>query len=377
MMKYKIADAKCLVVKVGSSLLVDNTTGRINRKWLRTLIDDIVHFWQAGLKVVLVSSGSVALGCHHLQLKNGDLHLEEKQAAAAVGQIKLAHVYEEMLKKHGITVAQILLTINDSENRISYINIKNTLETLLALRAIPIINENDTTATNEIQYGDNDRLAARVAQMIGADTLVLLSDIEGLYTANPQLHPTAQFIPEVKKLTPEILAMADESISDHGSGGMITKLSAAKIVLSSGCRMVIAPGKYFNPLTRIDLPSQCTWFVPKTSPIKARKNWIAHHLQPQGILLIDAGAIIALTRGKSLLSVGVLKVQGEFRKGDAVCVLSENKQEIARGIVNYAAHEAKKIVGKKSCEIEKILGYLGSEEIVHRSDLVITAGEKI
>lgn len=370
-MKYSIADAKCLVVKIGSSLLVDNKTGAIHREWLLSFIQDLVECWQRGQRVVIVSSGAIALGRRHLQLKNPVLQLEEKQASAAVGQIKLAHAYQEILGEAGITVAQILLTLDDSENRRRYLNAKNTLETLLNLRAIPVINENDSVATAEIRYGDNDRLAARVAQMVSADTLVLLSDVDGLYTANPSLDPQATLISEVRELTPEIIQMAGAAVSSYGSGGMITKLSAAKIALASGCRMVIAAGKHLHPLKRIDQVQEKTWFIPAITPTKARKSWIAQHLQPKGRIIIDAGAVSALKQGKSLLAAGILSIEGDFHKGDAVCILNIGKEELARGLINYPAYEGRKIMGQRSSEFEKILGYCGSEEMVHRDDLVL------
>jgi glutamate 5-kinase len=365
-----IADAKRIVIKIGSSLLVDNKTGTIHRAWLASLINELVQFWQQQKQIIIVSSGAIPLGRRHLQFKNRILQLEEKQASAAVGQIKLAHAYQEALAMHGITGAQILLTLDDSENRRRYLNAKNTLETLLNSRAIPVINENDTIATAEIRFGDNDRLAARVAQMVSADTLVLLSDIEGLYTDNPQIDVNAKLIPEVRVLTPEIFAMAGDSATEYGSGGMITKLLAAKIALASGCRMVIAAGKHLNPLSRIDQVRENTWFIPETTPAKARKNWIAQHLQHRGNMIIDAGAISALSQGKSLLSVGVLNIEGEFHKGDAICILNQDKIEIARGLTNYNAADARKIMGYRSSEFENILGYCGSEEIIHRDDLV-------
>jgi glutamate 5-kinase len=368
---YSLKDAKCLVVKIGSALLVDNKTGLLHREWLVSLIQDVMECWQRGQRVVLVSSGAIALGRRHLGLKTSVLQLEEKQAAAAVGQIKLAHAYQEILEAEGITVAQILLTLDDSENRKRYLNAKNTLETLLNLRAIPVINENDSVATAEIRYGDNDRLAARVAQMVSADTLVLLSDVDGLYTANPVLDPKASLIPEVTQLTPEIMQMAGSSVSRFGSGGMITKLSAAKIALASGCRMVIAAGKHLHPLKRIDEVKEKTWFIPTLTPTKARKSWLAQHLQPKGSITIDAGAAHALKEGKSLLAAGILTMEGDFHKGDAVCILNAEQEELARGLINYPAHEGRKLIGQRSSEFEKILGYCGSEEMIHRDDLVL------
>jgi len=370
-LKHQIIQAKRIVIKIGSSLLVEDKTGAIHSEWLTSLIDDVVLCWQRGQQVVLVSSGAIPLGRRHLKLKTGALQLEEKQAAAAVGQIKLAHAYQELLEKRGITVAQVLLTLDDSENRQRYLNAKNTLETLINLRAIPVINENDTVATAEIRFGDNDRLAARVAQMISADMLVLLSDVDGLYTADPRDNPKAEMIPEVTQLTPEILSMASGSGTAYGSGGMITKLAAAKIALASGCKMVIAAGKHLNPLTRIDEVGHNTWFIPETTPTNARKNWIAQHLKPRGSMTIDTGAVTALQQGKSLLSVGIIGIEGEFHKGDAICILTGDKKEIARGLSNYPSHEAQKIMGRKSADFETILGYQGSGEMVHRDDLVL------
>lgn len=261
-MKYQITDAKRIVIKIGSALLVEQTTGILHRAWLTSLIHDVAECWKRGQEVILVSSGSIALGRRHLQFKQGSLQLEEKQASAAVGQIQLSHAYQELLREHGITAAQVLLTLDDSEDSVRSLNAQNTLEMLLQLRAIPVINENDTVATDEIRFGDNDRLAARVAQMVKADTLVLLSDIDGLYTANPKQDPHAVFISEVRELTPEILAMGGDSATEYGSGGMMTKLAAAKMAFASDCRMVIAAGKHAYPLTRIDQQEKKTWFIP-------------------------------------------------------------------------------------------------------------------
>ncbi len=370
-MPYLMTEAKCLVIKIGSALLVDHQTGAIHREWLQSLIEDLVEALGRGQRVVIVSSGAIALGRRHLHFKNQNLQLEEKQAAAAVGQIQLARAYQEMLEERGVTVAQILLTLNDSENRRRYLNAKNTLETLLKLGAVPVINENDSVATAEIRYGDNDRLAARVAQMVSADLLVLLSDVDGLYSANPALDLQARLIPEVKQITPEILQMAGASVGRYGSGGMITKLMAAQIALASGCRMVIAAGKPLHPLRRIDEVQKKTWFIPSTTPAKARKNWIAQHLQPKGAVVIDAGAVAALKQGKSLLAAGVVAMEGDFHKGDAVRILNEEQQELARGLINYPAYEGRKIMRQRSSEFEKILGYRGSEEMIHRDDLVL------
>ncbi|MBA3660387.1 MAG: glutamate 5-kinase [Gammaproteobacteria bacterium] len=370
-LKNTIAQAKRLVIKIGSALLVNQITGAINYPWLEALIADVVTCVQRGQQIAIVSSGSIAIGRHQLKLSNTSLTLEEKQAAAAVGQIQLAQVYQEILAQHQLKVAQILLTLDDSENRRRYLNAKNTLEKLLSLNVIPIINENDTVATAEIRYGDNDRLAARVAQMVGADTLVLLSDIDGFYNADPKLHPAAQLIPVVQQLTPDIIKLAGDSITEVGSGGMITKLLAAKISMACGCKMVISNGKAFHPLQNIDLQDKKTWFIPDSNPLSARKNWLKNHLKPKGRIKIDHGAVLALRQGKSLLAAGIVLVEGEFHKGDAVEVISPQAEALARGLINYNSYEATRLIGHNSESIEKVLGYKGSQEIIHRNDLVL------
>jgi glutamate 5-kinase len=322
--------------------------------------------------VIIVSSGSIALGRRQLGFAKGPLKLEESQAAAAAGQIKLAHGYQEALARHGITVAQVLLTIGDTEERRRYLNARNTLEMLLRQGAMPVINENDTVATSEIRYGDNDRLAGRVAQMTGADCLVLLSDIDGLYTADPTIDADAQFIPEVGEITPEILAMAGATRSDYGKGGMITKLQAGKIALAAGCHMVIADGHVMNPLSAIEQDARCTWFVPRATPRTARKLWIAGSLKPAGAIIIDDGAARALRQGKSLLPAGVTGVEGEFDRGEAVIVRDAASHELGRGLCAYSAADARRIMGCKSHEIEVLLGIRGRDEMIHRDDLVMS-----
>jgi glutamate 5-kinase len=312
--------ARRVVVKVGSALLVEKSTGSVNRAWLDALAEDIAALRARGQEVVLVSSGAIALGRRELGLVRGKPKLEEKQAAAAVGQIRLAHAWKEVLGERGFTVAQVLLTLGDTEERRRYLNARNTLTTLLRLGAIPVINENDTVATAEIRYGDNDRLAARVAQMVSADCLVLLSDVDGLYTADPTGEPDAQFIPEVPRITPEIEAMAGGSASDVGSGGMVTKVMAAKIAVSAGCHLCIAAGREAHPLRRIEAGARCTWFVAEASPVTVRKQWIAGMLKPAGELAVDEGAARALRDGKSLLPAGVTQVRVRFDRGDAVAV---------------------------------------------------------
>ena len=368
----RLAKARRVVVKIGSALLVESSTGRVNRSWLETLASDIAALRTRGQEVVIVSSGAIALGRRQLGLAKGKLKLEESQAAAAVGQIRLAHAWKEVLEEHGLTVAQVLLTLGDTEERLRYLNARNTLTTLLRLGSIPVINENDTVATAEIRYGDNDRLAARVAQMASADCLVLLSDVDGLYTADPSRDSEAQFIPEVARITPEIEAMAGGSASDVGSGGMATKVLAARIAVPAGCHMCVALGHEANPLRRIEGGARCTWFVADASPVTVRKQWIAGMLKPAGTLHVDAGAAKALRGGKSLLPAGVTKVEGRFERGDAVVVRNPDGLEIARGLAAYSGEEARRIRGRRSQELEGLLGYRGRDEIIHRDDLVLT-----
>jgi glutamate 5-kinase len=366
-----LLQARRIVVKIGSALLVDEDSGNIRRTWLDALADDVAQCRRRGQDVIIVSSGAIAVGRRHLGLAAGRLKLEEKQAAAATGQIRLAHAYQETLARHQITVAQVLLTLGDTEERRRHLNARSTLATLLKLGTVPVINENDTVATSEIRFGDNDRLAARVSAMISADTLILLSDIDGLYTSDPRKNKDARFVPMVTELTPEIEAMAGEAPPGYSSGGMVTKLAAARVALNGGCRMAIANGTRLNPLRAIAESAACTWFLPQASPLKARKTWIAGSLQPQGALALDAGALKALLAGKSLLPAGVTRVDGEFERGDAVRVLAPDGREVARGLSAYSAADARRIRGHKSGDIEAILGYRGRDEIIHRDDLVL------
>jgi glutamate 5-kinase len=363
--------ARRVVVKVGSALLVDQRTGRLNRAWLESLIEDLLRLRRRGQQLILVSSGAIALGRRHLGLPSGALRLEESQAAAAVGQIRLAHAYKELLEAHEVTVAQVLLTLDDSEQRSRYLNARATLNSLLALGAIPVINENDTVATAEIRYGDNDRLAARVAQMTSADCLVLLSDVDGLYTADPNRDATVSFIDEVPQITSEIEAMAGGAASQFGSGGMATKIAAARIAMGAGCHMCIAPGSHAHPLKRIEGGARCTWFVPASTPVAARKQWIAGRLRPAGAVHIDGGATRALLAGKSLLPAGVTGTFGRFGSGDTVSVIDEAGREVARGIAGYSDADTARILGRRSGDIEALLGYRGRHELIHRDDLVI------
>ena len=366
-----LSRAARIVIKIGSSLLVEGSSGHLRRSWLETVADDILALRHRGQEVVVVSSGAIALGRRHLGLASGALKLEEAQAAAAAGQIRLAHAYMEILGARGQSVAQVLLTLDDSENRRRFLNARATLETLLRLGAVPVINENDTVATAEIRFGDNDRLAARVAQMIGADCLVLLSDIDGLYTANPMQDSNARFIPQVPVITPEIEAMASGSASSVGRGGMITKIMAAKIATGAGCAMVIASGTQANPIAAIEDKQKCTWFTAKASPRAARKQWIAGLLDKAGSITIDAGAALALSRGKSLLPAGVRSVDGHFARGDAVLIKGPEGNVLGRGIIAYDADDARMILGAKSADIETLLGFQGRDEMIHRDDLVL------
>jgi glutamate 5-kinase len=367
----RLPAARRVVIKVGSALLAEAGSGRVNRGWLESLAEDIAALRARGQEVVVVSSGAIALGRRQLGLAAGRLRLEESQAAAAAGQIRLAHAWKEVLEQHGFAVAQVLLTLGDTEERRRYLNARNTLTTLLRLGAIPVINENDTVATAEIRYGDNDRLAARVAQMVSADALVLLSDVDGLYTADPRRDPHASLVPLVEAITPEIEAMAGGSASDVGSGGMVTKLLAAKIAVAAGCHMCIAAGREHNPLSRIESGARCTWFVAAASPVTLRKQWIAGLLKPVGELHVDEGAARALGDGRSLLPAGVVNVVGRFDKGDVVIVRGPAGVEIARGLAAYSSQEAQRIRGRKSGELEGLLGYRGRDELIHRDDLVL------
>ncbi|SDH10085.1 glutamate 5-kinase [Roseospirillum parvum] len=365
-----LADLHRVVVKIGSALLVDQASGHLHRRWLAALAEDIADWRAAGRQVLIVSSGSIAVGRRLLGLPSGLLRLEEKQAAAAAGQVRLAHAYQEVLGEHGITAAQVLLTIDDTENRRRYLNARTTMETLLRLGAIPVINENDTVATQEIRYGDNDRLGARVAAMASADGLILLSDIDGLYECDPRQNPEARLIPEVRALTPEIEAMAGEARSGYGSGGMVTKLLAARIAMGAGCRMAIAPGKDLHPLKALEGGGRATWFLPASEPRQARKQWIAGSLKPMGRLVVDAGAVRALAAGKSLLPAGVIEVDGTFDRGDAVLVADAAGHLLGRGLSAYNSADARRLMGHNSRDIEALLGYRGRSEMIHRDDLV-------
>ena len=363
--------AQRIVVKIGSALLADHTTGTVRAAWLGSLADDIAALKSAGKQVIIVSSGAIALGRHVLGLPADTLKLEESQAAAAAGQIGLAHAYQEHFGPRNLTVAQVLLTLSDTEARRRYLNARNTITTLLKLDAVPIINENDTVATSEIRYGDNDRLSARVASMISADCLVLLSDVDGLYTAAPESGRDAERLDEVLRITPEIEAMAGDAGTGLSRGGMVTKLEAAKIANAAGTSMVIASGKVQNPLHAIGLGAPCTWFPAPSDPVTARKRWIAGQLEPSGALVIDDGAEAALRSGKSLLPAGVTAIEGKFDRGDCLLVRAADGREIGRGLVAYAHADATRIMGRRSSEIEQALGFKGRTALIHRDDLVL------
>ena len=367
----RLLGAKRIVVKIGSALFVDQQTGTLDRPWLDALCEDVANLVRAGKDVVIVSSGAVALGARELGLDAKRARLEDSQACAAAGQIVLAHAYQEILRGYGIKTAQVLLTLDDSESRKRYLNATRTLLTLLRHRVVPVVNENDTVATQELRYGDNDRLAARVAQMVSAECLVILSDIDGLYTANPQTDANAEHIPEVTRLKPSMFDAAGGPGSSHGSGGMRTKLDAARIAMGAGCRMAIASGRVMRPLDALAHGARATWFLPQATPSAARKQWIAGTLKPKGSIRVDAGAERALAAGRSLLPAGVVEVDGNFERGDAVRVLAPDGAELGRGIVGYSADESRAIAGRRSKEIEAILGYRGRDEMIHRDDLAL------
>jgi glutamate 5-kinase len=369
-----LADFRRIVVKVGSSLLVDAEAGRLQQAWLDALAQDIAGLHRYGCDVLVVSSGAIALGRSVLKLPGGALKLEDSQAAAAVGQIALARTWAEVLGRHGITAGQVLVTLGDTEERRRYLNARSTIAKLLEWKAVPVINENDTVATNEIRYGDNDRLAARVATMASADLLILLSDVEGLYDAPPGGEREGNLVPVVPRITPEIEAMAGVSQSALSRGGMQTKIEAGKIATTAGTHMIIASGRIEHPLQAIAEGGPCTWFLTPANPVTARKRWIAGSLEPKGTLTIDAGAVTALRSGKSLLPAGIVRVDGGFERGDAVVIRGPDGAEIGRGLVAYDADEAEKIRGKSSGDIQMILGFGGRAEVVHRDDMVIGGG---
>ena len=365
------AAARRIVVKIGSALLVDRATGILKSEWLATLMDDVAALAGEGREIILVSSGAIALGRHSLKLPKGPLGLEQSQAAAAVGQISLAHAYQEFARARGLTAAQILVTLGDTEERRRYLNARHTIECLVALKAIPVVNENDTVATTEIRYGDNDRLSARVASMVSADCLVLLSDIDGLYTAPPGSNAEARRLDVVTEITPEIEAMAGDAGTELSKGGMKTKIEAGKIARGAGCDMVISSGKVMNPLRAIAEGAPVTWFLAPSDPVTAKQRWISGQLEPKGVIHVDAGAEKALASGKSLLPAGVTAVTGTFDRGDAVIIRGPSGHEVGRGLVAYSKADAERIAGKRSADITAILGFSGRDELIHRDDMAL------
>ncbi|RPE71415.1 glutamate 5-kinase [Pacificibacter maritimus] len=363
-----LTQAKRVVVKIGSALLVEN--GALRTEWLTSLADDVAMLKARGMDVILVSSGSIALGRGMLNLPLTELPLEQSQACASVGQVRLAHAYREALMPHGIMTSQVLLTLDDSSDRRRYLNSRATLEALISLGVVPIVNENDTIATDEIRYGDNDRLAAQIAVTVGADQLVLLSDIDGLYTSNPKTDPSARHLPQVTEITPEIEAMAGDPVSGLSKGGMKTKILAAKTATVGGCAMAITQGAIANPLAALLNGAQATWFIPYDNPENARKNWICA-MKPKGTVTVDAGAARALAQGNSLLPAGVVSTTGDFGRGDPVTIFGPDHIQVGFGLIRYTAEETNAIKGAQSQDIQAILGYSGRSALIHRDDMVL------
>ena len=364
-----LKDSKIIVIKIGSSLLIDNKK-RVKKKWLTEFAKDIHGLIKQNKKLIIVSSGAIAMGCRKLNISKKNLKIDKSQAVASIGQIELMNLFSEIFIKLKINISQILLTLEDTEQRRRALNAKRTFDNLFKLGFVPIVNENDTIATSEIKYGDNDRLASRVAQISGADSLILLSDVNGLYTHNPKINKNAKLIKEIKNIDKDIEKIATKSISEHGTGGMKTKIDAAKICQLSGCQMVIANGLLNRPIKKINEENNCTWFLPKVSKLDARKKWIISSISPKGALIIDDGAKQALSNGKSLLAAGIKKVSGKFQKGDHVKILDKQNFEYARGLSSFSSDEILKIIGHHSKEIEKLLGYVTKSEVIHKDDMV-------
>jgi len=364
-----LKDSKVIVIKIGSSLLIDENK-KIRRRWLSEFAKDIRELINKNKKIIIVSSGAIAMGCKKLNLSKKNLKIDKSQAIASIGQIQLMNLFSETFVKQKINISQILLTLEDTEQRRRALNAKRTLDNLFQLGFVPIVNENDTIATTEIKYGDNDRLASRVAQISGADSLILLSDVNGLYTQNPKLYKNAKLLKEIKDINKEIEKIATESISEYGTGGMKTKIDAAKICQLSGCQMVIANGLLMRPIKKIIKDNNCTWFLPKISKLDARKKWIISSISPKGEIVIDDGATQALSNGKSLLAAGIIKVSGKFKKGDHIKILNKKNHECARGLSSFSSDEILRIMGHHSREIEKILGYISKSEVIHKDDMV-------
>ncbi len=369
--REKLDKSQVVIIKVGSALLINEQKNRINEEWLNGMAADIASLHNAGKSVVVVSSGAIALGRHGLGLSEKGLRLEEKQAAAATGQVILANAWMIALDRHNISTAQILLSPDDTETRRRHLNARATMKTLLELQSVPVVNENDTVTTAEIRYGDNDRLAARVAAMLSADILILLSDVDGLYTENPTRNSTALHLEEVDAITPEVLRMAGSANAPYASGGMVTKLEAARIATKAGCDMLICDGRHLGPLSKLRSGARSTLFYAGASPLTARKQWIAGALSPKGHLTVDSGALGALRKGRSLLPAGVVTVDGQFERGDLIAIHNQKDEVIAHGLSAYSAADAKVICGHKSREIETLLGYRGRDEIIHADNLVL------
>jgi len=361
--------SKTIVIKIGSSIIIDENK-KIRKKWLTEFAKDIKNLLKQKKNVILVSSGAIALGCKKLNLSKQNLKIDKSQAVASIGQIELMNLFNKIFSLEKINLSQILLTLEDTEQRRRAINAKRTLENLFELEFVPVVNENDSIATTEIKYGDNDRLASRVAQISSADCLILLSDVDGLYTQNPKLFKNSKLIKEIKNINLDIEKIATKSISEHGTGGMKTKIEAAKICQLSGCMMVIASGLVERPIKKIIKKNKCTWFLPKVSKLDARKKWIIGSISPKGELIIDGGAINALKKGKSLLAAGIRKVNGKFNKGDHIKILDKNLKEYARGLSSFSSEEIIRIQGQHSNKIDEILGYISKSEVVHKDDMV-------
>jgi len=364
-----LKDSKIIVIKIGSSLLIDNNK-KIRKKWLLEFAKDIKELIKENKKVIIVSSGAIAMGCKKLNLNKKNLKIDKSQAVASIGQIELMNLFSETFSKQKTNISQILITLEDTEQRRRALNAKRTFDNLFQLGFVPIVNENDTIATSEIKYGDNDRLASRVAQISGADSLILLSDVNGLYTQNPKIYKNAKLLKEIKNIDNHVEKIATRSVGEYGTGGMKTKIEAAKICQVSGCHMAIANGLFNRPIKRIIEENNCTWFLSKVSKLDARKKWIISSISPKGELVIDDGAKIALSNGKSLLAAGIKKVSGKFNKGDHIKVLDKQNFECARGLSSFSSDEILKIMGHHSKEIGKLLGYISKSEVVHKDDMV-------
>ena len=362
-------NSKKIVIKIGSSLLINKN--KINTAWVNKLADDVAKLAKRKIQIIIVTSGAIALGCKYLKISRKNLKLKEFQAVSAIGQIELINLFKKALFKKKLKVGQILLTLEDTEDRRRALNARDTIENIIKIKGIPIVNENDTTATSEIRYGDNDRLAARVAQILNADTLIMLSDIDGLYTKDPRKFKDAKHIKEVKKITNQIIKSATKSISDYGSGGMITKIDAAKICMNSGCKMILAQGSINNPISKLEKGKTCTIFIPQINNYNAKKKWILSSIKSKGSIIADHGAIKAIKSGKSLLPVGISDVNGKFNRGDTVLILSKSKIKIGTGVTSYSSDEILKIKGSKSENIKNILGYSSRGEAIHIDNMVL------